>query len=212
MHTIDLLKGEGVPAKTTLGSICFVAVVAAVPIIVASVMLGMYLLNNVNLDMAQGVIAKSEEQIAESEPDVKITRALEDERNLLAKRLKEVSRCVDTFVQWSPIMIAMSVEMPKEMIMNQMQATSAAGRAATGRKDKDPNKPVDIPMPKRTITFDIHGNEQGSFYTTVQDFQNSLELSAAFNPKFKAQEFSVDTSTGDNPIENYSMRFESQTQ
>ena len=212
MHKIDLLKGEGIPAKTTLGSICFVGVVAAVPVIVAAVMLSFYLLNNVNIDMKQGDIVKYEKIISESESYVKKTMALEQQRDLLAERLKEVSRCVDTFVQWSPILIAMSEEMPGKMIMNQMQATSAAGRVTTGRKDKDPNKPVDIPMPKRTITFDIHGNEQGSFYTTVQDFQNSLELSAAFNPKFEAQEFSVVTSSGDNAIENYSMRFESQTQ
>ena len=213
MHTIDLLKGEGIPAKTTLGSICFVAVVAAVPIIVAAVMLSFYLLNNVKIDMGRNSFAKSEEQITEAKPDVKKTKALEDERDLLAKRLKEVSRCVDTFVQWTPILIALSEEMPDEMIMNRLEATSTAGKAATGRRDNDPNKPAVIPMPKRSIVFDIRSSGQGSYSTIAQTYQDNLELSVALEEKFKAQPYRMEeTGTGENRIENYFMRFESLTQ
>lgn len=210
MHTIDLLKGEGVPAKTTLGSVFFVAVVAAVPIIVAAVMLSIYLLNNVKIDMGQGFIDKSEQAINESEPEVKKTMALEQERDFLAIRLKEVSRCVDTFVQWTPILIAMSEEMPEEMVMDNLQATSTSGRVAAGRKDNDPNKPAVIPMPKRTLVFDIHGSEQGSYSTIAQTYQDNLQLSAAFDTKFKAQPYRMEnTGTGENRIETYYMSFES---
>jgi hypothetical protein len=211
MHTIDLLKGQGIPAKTTLGSAVFVAVIAVIPIVVAAVMMGSYLLNNVKIEMGQGYITKSKAVISELQPEVRKTRVLENERDLLIKRLTEVSRCIDTFVQWSPILITVSEEMPAEMIMGRLETTSSGGRAAK-RRDNDPNKPAVIPIPKRTINLDIRGIQQGSFYTTVQDFQNSLQLSAAFVPRFKAQSFSMNTSTGNNPIESYFMKFESQTQ
>ncbi len=212
MHTIDLLKGEGVPAKTTLGSVFFVAVAVVVPIIIAAVMISFYLLNNIKIDVGQNSIAKSEEQIANFESMVSKTRDLEQERDLLSKRLKEVSRCVDTFVQWSPILIALSKEMPHEMIMNQLEALSSTGRV-TGRKNNDPNKPVVIPMPKRTITFDISGGEQGSYSSRVQTYQDNLQLTAAFEQKFKAQPYSMeDTGTGEDQIETYFLRFETLTQ
>jgi hypothetical protein len=42
MHTIDLLRGQGTPAKTTLGSAAIVVVIVVVPILAASVMADRY--------------------------------------------------------------------------------------------------------------------------------------------------------------------------
>jgi len=212
MHNIDLLKGEGIPAKTTLASVFFVALAVIVPIIISAVMLSFYLLNNIKIDVGLNSIAKSEEQIAISKPDMLKTITLEQEINRLAKRLKEVSRCVDTFAQWSPILIALSEEMPDEMIMNRLETLSATGRT-TGRKNNDPNKPAVIPMPKRSIIFDISGGKQGSYSSRVQTYQDKLQFTAAFAQKFKAQPYSMeDTGTGENRIETYFLKFESLTQ
>ena len=51
MFTIDLLKGESVPAKSSPEGIAVVAVTFVVPIIIAMVMVSFYLSNIINISV-----------------------------------------------------------------------------------------------------------------------------------------------------------------
>ena len=63
MHTIDLLRGQGVPAKTTLGSAAIIVVMIVVPILAAAGMVDRYMQNDTDIGIKQQTIATEQKTI-----------------------------------------------------------------------------------------------------------------------------------------------------
>lgn len=207
MHTIDLLKGQGVPAKTTFGGIVIIAVAVIVPFLVAAGMLDWYLLSKSDIDLKQRQITKYRDRIAEYSPDVELNNVLQSRRALLAQSLSEVSRCVDTFVQWSPILLTVAENMPGELIMNRLEAQSQAVRL-TAPKEEDADKPVEIPVPERAVVLDVSGKGADNYDKIAWSYRDGLESSSALSEKLDRVDFSrvPGTIAGEQAV-SYSMSF-----
>jgi len=204
MHNIDLLKGQGIPAKTTTGGIIVMTIMVIVPILVAAGMLDWYLQTRIDIGMMQQKIVTARETITTYEPDVKLKRSLEQKINLMNNKLSEVSRALDTFNQWSPILVTLAENMPDPMIMRNLIAQSQNIRRTT-RKKNDPKKPVNIPIPERSLVMNISGTKPGSYDKTVQQYQERLNTSPVLKPKLKDIIPSKEAGTGNDQTESYVM-------
>ena len=183
MHKIDLLKGQGIPAKTTSGGIMVLAVTLIVPILVAAGGLDWYLRTKMRIEVQEGQIVKAKQTISELAPDVRLKKSKEREIALVHSKLTEVSRCLNTFMQWSPILETLAEYMPTPMIMNDLTAQNTSGARRTTRRSNDPNQPLSIPVPDRTLVMNISGDRAGNFNPIVQKFQESLNSSEALKPR-----------------------------
>ena len=212
MHTIDLLKGQGIPAKTTFGGIVVIAFTVIVIVLVTAGTLDWYLQSRFDIDFKQREVAKYRDSITEYTPDVKLYDTLQSRRALLAENLSEVSRCVDTFVQWSPILLTVAESMPEEMIMNELAAQSSSVRLTAKRED-DPDKPVEIPIPERTLILAINGRQEGNYDTIARAYRDGLESSVTLGPKLERMDFSLvpGTVAGQQTV-SYRMSFIFQTE
>ncbi len=205
MHKIDLLKGQGIPAKTTTGGIIILTVTVIVPLLVAVGMLDWYLQTKIDIEVMQQRIVTGNETISRYEPDLKFKKSLDRQITLLNRQLLEVSNSLDTFIQWSPILVTLSENMPSKMIMNRL-ATQCTSVRRTTRKKSDPNKPSIIPVPERKMVMNISGGKPGSYNTMVQGYQERLNLSPALRPKLKDIIPSKEASTiGSDQTESYIM-------
>ena len=204
MHNIDLLKGQGIPAKTTTGGIIVMTIMVIVPILVAAGMLDWYLQTRIDIGMMQQKIVTARETITTYEPDVKLKRSLEQKINLMNNKLSEVSRALDTFNQWSPILVTLAENMPDPMIMRNLIAQSQNIRRTT-RKKNDPKKPVNIPIPERSLVMNISGTKSGSYDKTVQQYQERLNTSPVLKPKLKDIIPSKEAGMGTDQTESYVM-------
>ena len=204
MHKIDLLKGQGIPAKTTTGGIIVMTIMVIVPILVAAGMLDWYLQTRIDIGMMQQKIVTARETITTYEPDVKLKRSLEQKINLMNNKLSEVSRALDTFNQWSPILVTLAENMPDPMIMRNLIAQSQNIRRTT-RKKNDPKKPVNIPIPERSLVMNISGTKSGSYDKTVQQYQERLNTSPVLKPKLKDIIPSKEAGMGTDQTESYVM-------
>jgi hypothetical protein len=184
MHKIDLLKGRGIPAKTTTGGIIILTMTVIVPLLVAVGMLDWYLQTKIDIEVMQQRIVTGNETIARYKPDLKLKKSLDQQITLLNRQLLEVSNCVDTFIQWSPILVTLSKNMPSRMIMNSLAIQCSSIRKTT-RKKTDSDKPISIPIPERKMVMNISGSKPGSYDTMVQGYQERLNLSPALRPKLK---------------------------
>ena len=182
MHTIDLLKGQGLPAKTTLGSVFFAAMIFVVPLLVGAGMVGLYLLNNTKIEIKQGEIDRYKKEIEDLKPKVRQTAKMVEEKNSIANRLGEVSKCVDTYTQWTPVLIDVAKNLPENMKMNRLAITNEQSRNS-GRRNNDPNKPLIIPIPQRKMTLEISGRGKEDFNLKVQEYQNTLKSKASLGPE-----------------------------
>jgi len=204
MHNIDLLKGQGIPPKPTTGGMIILTVMVIVPILVAAGMLDWYLQTGIDIEVTQQKIVTAKETIAAHDSDVKLKRSLEKEIRLLNSKLTEISRALDIFVQWTPVLVTVAKNMPGPMIMRELTAQSQSTRRTTRRR-VDPNKPVEIPIPERSLVMNIKGSRPGSYYQTVQQYQERLNNSPALKDKIKEIVPSTEAGTGFDQTESYSM-------
>jgi Tfp pilus assembly protein PilN len=207
MHTIDLLKGQGLPAKTTLGSVFFTVLMFVVPLLVGAGMAGFYLINKTEIDIKQGQIDGLKKSTEDLKPKVAQTEKLARERDLYTARLTEVSKCVDTYQQWTPVLIAVSENMPENMIMNKLAVINDEGRGA-GRRNSDPNKPLTIPIPQRKMTAELSGKSgTDTFNTKVQEYQKKLKSEPSLSLQLKDLTYQMQAASGDNPQDSFTMSF-----
>lgn len=184
MHTIDLLRGQGIPARATLGSIAMVMVIVAVPILAGAVLAGRHLQNREIIAIDQQAIAKAQETIDRFAADVKFQEQMEQRRGGVNTRLAEVKSCLGDYVQWSPVLVTLAENMPAGMVMSKLSAEARRGRER-GFQNDDPNRPVNINITKRTLTLDISGSAGGSYDSVVRDYGERLKKSPVLGPKLE---------------------------
>jgi hypothetical protein len=206
MHKIDLLKGQGIPAKTTTGGIIILTVTVIVPLLVAVGMLDWYLQTKIDIEVMRQRIVSGNDTISRFTPDLKMKKSLDRQIALLNRQLMEISHCLDTFLQWSPILVTLSEDMPSKMIMNRLATQCISSRRTKTKKNTDPNKPASIFVPERTMVMNISGSKPGSYDTIVQQYQERLNLSPALRPKLKDIIPSKEAATiGTDQTESYVM-------
>jgi hypothetical protein len=207
MHTIDLLKGQGLPAKTTLVGSIIIAVAVIVPIVVVSWMLDSYLRDSLEIGSMKEAITKNQQKLSEFAQQIKQHNESMGKRALLTKQLTEVSRCVNTFVQWSPLLITVAQKMPGQMTMNSLIAQCKSVKSAS-QENKEPNKPLEIVAPERSMLLETCGKGAGNYDTIAKDYLNNLKVSDSLSRILKNDDFSFAPSgLGEQQAILYKMNF-----
>ena len=205
MHTIDLLKGQGIPAKTTLGSAAMVIVMAAVPILAAAGMVDRYLQNKTDIEIKQQQIAVEQATVEKFADAMKFKESLEKKQNAIDSELSEVSSCLSNFVQWSPVLETLARNMPSQMVMSGLRAESITERRSI-TSQSDPNRRVNITVSRRMLVLDISGSELRDYGDVVQSYANRLKSSQVLGPKLEDIEVSQKPGTaGDLKTVSYTM-------
>jgi len=200
MHTIDLLNGQGIPAKTTLGSIVMIIVIIAVPILAAAWMVDKYIQNKTEIGIKQQTIINEQANIEQYADDVQFKETLLNQQKAIRNKLSEVSSCLDRYIQWSPVLITLSDKMPRGMVMNALKAESTIERprAAGGKESKA--------TIKRKLIIDISGTERRNYNDEIERYSRDLKSSPELGPKLENIEFSQKPgSTGDINTVSYTM-------
>ncbi len=200
MHTIDLLRGQGIPAKTTLGSVGMIIVIITVPILTAAWMVDRYIQNKTDIEIKQQAISTEQATIDKFAGAVKFKDSLEKEQSAINSKLSEVSSCLGRYIQWSPVLVTLAENMPRGMIMNGLRAESTIDRQRVAG-EKDPKSTV-----KRTLVIDISGTERRDYGDEIANYSRRLKSSSVLGPKLEKIEFSQKPgSTGEINTVSYTM-------
>ncbi|UCD00053.1 MAG: hypothetical protein JSW66_09255 [Phycisphaerales bacterium] len=184
MHTIDLLRGEGVPAKATPGSVCLVAVIVAVPILAGSVMAGRYLQNAIVVGIDRQAITTAQGTIDQYEADVAFKEQMEKRQAGVNTKLAEVKSCLGESVQWTPMLMTLVRNLPARMVMSRLSAETRQSRERVFR-DNDPNKPVNVTVTRRTLVLDLTGSAGGDYDGVVRAYGERLKRSPVLGPRLE---------------------------
>lgn len=211
MHKIDLLKGQGLPVKTTIGSVFFAALIFVVPLLIAAAMVGFYLTNKTEIGITTSQIERLDKIIADSEPNASKTEKMRKELNYYATRLNEVAKCVKTYVQWTPVLIDIVKDKPEQMVMKRLEVVN--DDKSSVKKNNDPNKPLVLKIPQRKMTLEINGDGMGDYNLTVQEYQNKLRMESSLQPDIlRDLKYLRKPRTNDSNEDTYTMNFVFQRQ
>jgi Tfp pilus assembly protein PilN len=184
MFTIDLLKGQGIPIKSGPWGLVIAAMAFAVPVLVAMVMLGFYLVDRIVISEKKQAIVNYERYINKLSDAVKLQESFEKEKNNINSCLSEALSSAGKHTQWSPILATVVENMPDSMVLTRLEVKQRSANKKVPQKD-DPNKMIDVGVPASTLQMSVSGRSQANNDKAVKDFKDRLRLSALLAPKLE---------------------------
>ncbi len=184
MFTIDLLKGEGVPAKSSPEGIAVVAVTFVVPIIIAMVMVSFYLSNIINISVQKQEVVRYKKKIDGLSDVVEMQKSFEEEKRAINSCLTEALSSITRHAQWSPVLMTLVENMPDSVVLTKLEVKQRSVKREVPRKD-DPKKTTFISVPVRTLQVSVYGSPHSNCDKAVRDFGDRLRSSDLLGPKLE---------------------------
>ncbi len=196
MFTIDLLKGQGIPAKSRPEGIAAAVITIAVPVVAAAIMFGCFFVNKVRISFGKNEIARLEKKFEESDLNeaIKKHKTLEQEVQHLSAGLSEVAGVINGQAQWSPVLEAVIKNMPYTIVLKAADVKKDSKKIKKPKADGDEKGVmIEETVPIRILHLSLTTNQQNNFDQAVKGFRESLFADPAVGPKLDdirvAQEF-----------------------
>ena len=184
MFTIDLLKGQRVPAKSRPRNVAVGAAAVVAPIIIAIAMFGFYLRNRVVISIQKNAIANFKTKIAGMSDAIEHQKSFEQQKNAYNNCLTEVSGNLDRHTQWSPVLVTLVKNMPESVILTALDVKQRSTKIKVPQKD-DPKKMIDASVPLRTLQMTVVGRAQSNCDDAIKDFSERLRSSSLLGPRLE---------------------------
>ncbi|MGA2322697.1 MAG: hypothetical protein ABSG22_02500 [Sedimentisphaerales bacterium] len=189
MFAIDLLKGQGRPARTKPQGVAIFVATFAVPILVAILMAGYYYRNKVVISIHKQNIAGYVTQTERLADELKLRGAWEKDKSAISGCLADVADSIGGHTQWSPILVAIVQNLPESVVMNSLEVRQssikrkAAVESGTEKDKKD--KKADTSVAVRTLKLRVSGNPSRDCDSEVKSFRERLRASNVLGPKLE---------------------------
>jgi Tfp pilus assembly protein PilN len=184
MFTIDLLKGQGVPAKSRPRNIAIGAAAVAVPVIIAIAMFSLYLNNKVVISIQEESIANFKNKISKMSDAIEYQKSFEEQKTIYNNCLTEVSSNLDRHVQWSPVLVTLVKNMPESVVLKSLGVKQRSTRIKVPQKD-DPKKTVETSVPVRSLEMTVAARPESNSDEEIRDFSERLRSSSQLGPRLE---------------------------
>ncbi|MHC4241465.1 MAG: hypothetical protein ACYS3N_02380 [Planctomycetota bacterium] len=194
MFTIDLLKGQGVPLKSSPGGIAIIAIAVAVPLYVLIILFGFYVNDITRMSVREQEVARCQSEIDKLSGAVELYESLENEKILYGDCLSEVKSSISKYIQWSPVLVTVVENMPDSVMMTGLEVRQESLRKKVPKPD-NPQEMVEKNVPIKVLLMSVSGNPKYNCGKAVMDFQDSLRSSAFLGPKLESIGYSQESET-----------------
>jgi len=182
LFTIDLLNGRALPLKGKPGGLAVIVVTAAVPLVVAMGLAGLYLHNSASMAAKQKEIARYEAEAGKLSEAVELKATLEKEKVAYRNYLSDVSSSIRKQTQWSPILTTLIENMPDSVVLTTIKVEQKSVKKKAPKPD-DPQKTIEIDVPVKMLHLSVSSGSQRNCDDAVRDFRDRLRASALLGPK-----------------------------
>ncbi len=194
MFTIDLLKGQGIPMKSSPGGIAIAGVTVAVPMTMAIIMLGFYLNDRTQVSIKKQEIVRCQAEIDKLSGAVQLQNSLEKEKIIYANCLSEVKSSISKYIQWSPVLVTIVENMPDSVRLTALEVKQRSVRKKFPKKD-NPQEMIEKTVPVRILQMSVSGSPGYDCDKVVRDFRNHLRSSAFLGPQLENIRVSQESET-----------------
>jgi hypothetical protein len=194
IFTIDLLKGGGVPFKSGPAGVVLAVITAAVPVVVAITLGGLYLNNKVVMSLKAGEISSLETKVDELSDVIERQRALEREKFHYNVCLSEIKSTIGKFNQWSPVLTTLVENMPRSVILTELEVDQNIVKKKVPDKNK-PGKMIEVDAPVTTMRVMVSDSSRTDSDQAVKEFRDYLFSSSILGPKLEKADVSKESGT-----------------
>jgi len=184
MYTIDLLKGRGQPVRTQPKGVAIFVATFTVPILVAMIMVGFYVHNEVLISVNQQNIVSFDNQIKKHEDALKLKESCEKNKASINACLTDVSTTIQKHIQWSPILVTLAENLPDSVVLTKLEVKQTSSKRKPVAKAEPGSKPEGS-IVVRTLKMSVSGNPNYNCDLEVKAFRDRLRASATLGPKLE---------------------------
>ncbi|MGD0596956.1 MAG: hypothetical protein ABSA64_05465 [Sedimentisphaerales bacterium] len=189
MFAIDLLKGQGRPARTKPQGVAIFIATFAVPMLVAILMAGYYYRNKVVISVYKqnlaGYVTKTE-RLGDA---LKLKAAWEKDKSAISGCLADVADSIGRHTQWSPVLVAIVQNLPESVVMNSLEVRQSSVKRKSvvkaGLEKDNKDKQADTSVAVRTLKLRVSGNPSYDCDREIKAFRDRLRASKALGPKLE---------------------------
>ena len=187
MFTLDLLKGQGVPAKSRPEGIIFAAASFTVPVLAAIVMFGCYVANGIDISIQKQQMAGYQTKINELSDALELQKSFEKEKGIIRGCRSETANSIGRYAQWTAILATLAKSVPDSMVLTKFDVKQNFIKKKSDQKtDGDNSKETtDATVPVRILQMSVSGKSQANSDEAVRDFRVRLRSSAPLGPKLE---------------------------
>jgi len=184
MFTIDLLKGQGIPARSRPEGIIATAVTIVVPLAIAITMTGVYVTNRIVLNIQEQEISGYQKKVVELSDAMQAHKLYEQHKGTIKQRIAETAQAIVAHDQWSDVLITVVENMPESLVLERMAVELRTTRVRV-TDSKDPGKKVDKSVPARTLHLTLGGAAGEVSDREVQAFRDRLRVSSILGSRLE---------------------------
>jgi len=184
MYEIDLLKGQGIPARFRPESAAAFAAAAVIPAVVAVTLVGLYLHNRALIAAGKKGIESYERQTLRLTDASAAQKAIREEHAYLTACLAEVNQSIKAHTQWSGVLRTIAESLPASVQLDELRVEQRFTRHKVP-KPNDPKKTVTITLPARTLYLTVRGSEGLDADRAVNTFREQLWQSEAIGSRLE---------------------------
>jgi hypothetical protein len=185
MFTIDLLKGEGLPAKARAQNMAVAAIASAVPFVIAVAMFGFYLNNKIIISIQTGETAAYKEKTDKLSDAVAKQRALDLDKTAYGACLAEVKTAVERHTQWSPILATVVGNMPESVVLTALEVKDRTVKRKVPNKD-NPETTTEVSILAPTLQMNVAATVQSDGDKAIRAFRDKLQSSDLLGPRLES--------------------------
>lgn len=206
MYAIDLLKGQGIPARSRPEGIVVIAITTLVPVIVAIAMVGVYLSNKVIINVQKQEVAGFERKIDNLSEAMGIYKSYSQKKGRIQQCLTEASNVIGRRSQWSDILVAIVENMPESLVLKRLSLKQSTTRVKVPDKD-NPDTKVEMTVPFRTLSMSLDGPAGKQTDKAVKEFREKLRSSSVLSSKVEDMPVSQEVDfVGDKEMITYELK------
>jgi len=161
MFTIDLLKGQNLPVKSSPGGIAIVVTTVVVPLTVEIIMFGFYLNKKIVVSVNEQELARCQAEVDELSDAVEMQASSEKQKTIYGNYLSEVKSSISRYTQWSPVLVTLVENMPDSLKLTRLDVRQHTIRKKVPQKD-NPAEMIERNVPVRTLRIRVSGSPQNN--------------------------------------------------
>lgn len=179
MYTIDLLKGQGLPAKASIYLVAATGAAFAVLGLAAILATGSYLSNRAACAGGKHEIAAYESELEELAASLKERDTLAAQKKGMDSRFDELAYAVDLQTQWSEFLYLISQNLPGDLIVDRLEVEKSQERISVAKR-ANPKQKTTVSVPIRSVVISLHCKQGRDGDRMMRDFQRRLMESESF--------------------------------
>ncbi|HEG42575.1 MAG TPA: hypothetical protein ENH94_00850 [Phycisphaerales bacterium] len=185
MLNIDMLKGQGIPLKSSPGTAFLLALIIAIPVLAAMAITAEYLNGRIKLKTLKNEWSEIENNISQLSAGVKFQASDLGKINNINACFVEVHEVLQYHIQWTPVFVTLIENLPNKLFLEKLTVDTYPQLTEVPKRN-DPLEFVSIDVPESVVFIDLYSHLADYNDKNVLDYIEKLNSLESFIEKIES--------------------------